>query len=370
VRALVAMLTDDEVACIKEDAGDEELYRAFLDLPSLTFLSLPSFLPSCIGLNRAIDLTIAVVFKAAGPPADIEPCIREHIAAVFASTPDSFGNEGELVCLPDGLFHADVYPTPDVHVSEWVDTLGDDEVSCIYESAGGAEIGDRDYLIEELRRLSPLDLLGIVLFAPDCVDSQELADIVTTALVSNVDLTVEIESCLREAIGEDYEDPPDPIVQFLGAPGYFNCLTREQKAGLSTSELIVGIGGVTEEQQACIRENNRDSLGVADSLRSGNPQDTIAITSAFLAASIYVCLPDEKIVDFLAGQLPEDESISMDNVALIESIHCARDLLGGRFVELYKVEVGPKMFGQQGNLTEEERQAVNDFSESLAACEA
>ncbi len=367
---VIAMLTDDEVACIKEDAGDEELYRAFLDQPSLVFLTLPPFLASCIGLNRAIDLTIAVVLKAAGPPADIEPCIREHIAAVFASTPESFGNEGDFVCLPDGLFHADVDPAPDVHVSEWVDTLGDDEVSCIYESAGGAEIGGRDDLMEELRRFPPLDLLGIVLFAPDCVDSQEVAEIVTTALVSNVDLAVEIESCLREEIGEGYEDPPGSLVLFLGAPGYYSCLTREQVAGLSTSNLIVGIGGVSEEQQACIHEKTRDSLEVADGLRSGNPQDTFAITSAFFAASIYVCLSDEKVVDFLTSQLPDDESISMDNVALIETIHCTRDLLGGRFVELYKEEIGPKMFGQQGNLTEEERQAVNGLWESLAACEA
>ena len=370
MREVIAMLTDDEVACIKEDAGDEKLYRAFLDQPSLAFLSLPPFLASCIGLNRAIDLTIAVVFKAAGPLADIEPCIREHIAAVFASTPESFGNEGDFVCLPDGLFYADVDPAPDVHVSEWLDTLGDDEVSCINQSAGDAEIVAPDDLIEELRRLPPLDLLGIAIFAPDCVDSQELADIVTTALVGNVDLAVEIESCLREEIGKGYEDPPGSIVLLLGAPGYYSCLTREQAAGLSTSELIVQIGGVTEEQQACIHENTLDSLEVADGLRSGNPQDTFAITTAFFAASIYVCLPDEKVVDFLTSQLSDDESISMDNVALIETIHCTRDLLGGRFVELYKEEVGPKMFGQQGNLTEGERQAVNDFWESVAACEA
>lgn len=357
------MLTDDEVACIKEDAGDEEAYRTFLDLPSLTFLHLPPFLPSCIGLDRAIELTSTVLFKAAGP-ADIESCVR----AQFASTADHHPDDWEeFDCLPSGLSHVDL--EADLYVSEWVDALNDDEVSCIYEHAWNASLGNRDDLIKELRRLSPLDLHRVVLVAPDCVDSQELTDIATIALVSNIDLTAEIESCVRGVIGEEYEDPPDSIVRLMGGPGYYGCLTREQVAGLSTWQLIVEIGDVTEEQQACFREKTRDSLEVADGLRSGNPQDTMAIANAFTAASIYVCLPDQEIVDFIVSQLPEDEPLPVDNVALIEAIHCARDLFGRRFVELYKEEVGPKMFGQQGNLTEEERQAVNDFWESFSACD-
>ena len=370
VRAMVAVLTEDEVACIQEDAGDEELYGSFLDLPSLTFLHLPPFLPSCIGLDRAVDLTTAVVFKAAGPPADIEPCIREHIAAVFASTPDSFDYERDFVCLPDSYgYYGDVDPALNLHVSDWVDTLDDDEVSCIYESAGGAEVGDLDAFIEELRRFAPLYLLNIVVFAPSCVDSQKLADVVTTALTSSVDLEVEIPSCVRDAIKEGYEDPPDPLIQLMGGPGYYSCLTRGQVAGLSTSELIVGIGGVTEDQEACIRGNNLDSLKVANGLRSGNPQDTIAITNAFTTASIYGCLPAEKVADLLTSQLLDDESASIDRAALIESIQCVGDLFEGRFVELYTEEVGPHMFGRQSNLTEEEQQAVDDFWESVAACE-
>lgn len=373
------MLTDDEVACIKEDAGDEESYRTFLDLPSLTFLHLPPFLPTCIGLNRAVDLTSAVLSEAAGLPGDAESCIREYVAAQFASTTEAhLGYEEDFECLPRGLSHFDStldvdLTLSDVRISEWVDMLTDDEVSCIYESRPEAlALMSRDDLIEVLRERSPFDLSEVDIQAPGCVDSKELADIATTALiaqVSNIDLAAEIENCVREAIGEEYEDPPDPIVRFMGPPIYYSCLTREQIARLSTSELIAEMGGVTEDQQACFHEKTRDSLEVADELRSGNPQDTIAITNAFAAASIYVCLPDQKIVDFFASQLPDDESLSIDNVALVEAIHCARDLLGGRFVELYKEEVGPKMFGQQGNLTEEERQAVNDFWESFSACD-
>ena len=351
VREVVAMLTEEEEACIREDAEHEEPYQTFLDQPSFIFATLPPFLATCIGRNQAIDLTSAIILNAAGP-VDLEECIREDVAA-FLTSDDSSGSWGfaGFVCLPEEL-------GPDVTFEYWVDGFTRDEVSCMHEAWGLVGVKTLDEFIDELRAAHGQFFRLLALEAPDCVGIDALIDIGTSAIAEGISIT-DIETCVREKLVRYYEDPPSRIDLLLGGPGYYRCLTRDQLAWLTTSELVVQLGDIPEEQQSCIHELSLESLDVAHGLMSGNPQDTLGITSFYLSASIFACLPAEKIAELLAGDLPDGQPIPL------EAINCLRDLYGGPFLEQ---EITSKMFRPESDLTEEEQEALSDFFESLSAC--
>ena len=243
-------------------------------------------------------------------------------------------------------------PTLDdgTQIGEILDALAASEIACLR--------GEGKWLDDEnVIKRPALDLaVRPNLSAGPCIDPGREADI-KVALIARAagGLSAEAESCIRDEVIEGRSD--DLITVLLFQPLYMNCLNEEQFLEISVSELAGQAGGVDDDTRKCLRQVISGSFGAAERLRSGNPQDSMAIALTFREAAIYGCLSDEQAASITGA----------DVAASVPSTDCLRHLYTQQFPRLYS-DIGPGMFGSRLDLSPGELEAIEVFRDRVIEC--
>ena len=224
-------------------------------------------------------------------------------------------------------------------------TLSEAEVACLR-----SETGSMDFE-EFLDQPAMLALLQIPQFLAICVGTDTATGLTLAALAQATGGLANIENCVRGRLAKDYAEGFLPLL----GPGYMQCLNLDQTVRILVAGFVAIVGGITASSESCLLDVMSDAFDVADQLRSGNPQDSLAITSLFSMAAVSICLTDGEVRDYYSPkQLPAD------------TLSCRRGLFNSRFTGLY-TELGPRMFSRI-DLSPEEQDSLDEFDSLLKQC--